>query len=424
MRIKGFGTVSFTPSIVDEPVGSDGALQGAFSLSGKAAWDSQRSEDSPSGLTPIRRTITAAASSATALQTALDLVRAKTRQKDKLYVEMDDGSIRWRNARLTKLATKPVASELGPYAQEVAMEWTPTDADWYGHHHGGGWTLDSGIYFDTGYYFDEHDKYTLTGEADHQSITHGTVTGTYSVGETVKGMTSLATGRLVAKGSGYLYLDNVSGTFQASETLKGLTSNATATSSAVARPWYQAVKWTGASLAFVVGNVVTGGTSGATGVVRFVGSGFILMDTCVGLFQSGENLVVGGTPYVAASAAPFAWQKITLANEGNASVDDVTITVAVPGSVADITDLYLAILDTIEERFTGTIADGTSLVVDTGAQSVLNDGANAYDDFQPTAYHKEDPWLLLAPGNTDVYVAWVGGGITTTITFDYWARWR
>jgi hypothetical protein len=45
---------------------------------------------------------------------------------------------------------------------------------------------------------------------------------------------------------------------------------------------------------YVVGETITGGTSGATAVVRVVGSGFLDVDTVVGTFQNAETLT-GGT---------------------------------------------------------------------------------------------------------------------------------
>ncbi len=63
------------------------------------------------------------------------------------------------------------------------------------------------------------------------TITHGSVTGTFSAGEVVTGGTSSATGTMLLDSSGTMTLGNVTGTFQNSETLTGGTSGATATSS-------------------------------------------------------------------------------------------------------------------------------------------------------------------------------------------------
>ncbi len=62
------------------------------------------------------------------------------------------------------------------------------------------------------------------------TITHGSVTGTFSAGETVTGGTSSATGTMLLESSGTMTLGNVVGTFQSAETLTGSTSSATASS--------------------------------------------------------------------------------------------------------------------------------------------------------------------------------------------------
>lgn len=62
------------------------------------------------------------------------------------------------------------------------------------------------------------------------TITHGSVTGTFTAGETVTGGTSSATGVMLLDSSGTMTLGNVVGTFQSAETLTGGSSSATASS--------------------------------------------------------------------------------------------------------------------------------------------------------------------------------------------------
>jgi hypothetical protein len=61
------------------------------------------------------------------------------------------------------------------------------------------------------------------------TITHGSITGTYSEFETVTGGTSSATGKFIVTAAGTMTLGNVDGTFQSGEVLTGSTSGATCT---------------------------------------------------------------------------------------------------------------------------------------------------------------------------------------------------
>lgn len=54
-----------------------------------------------------------------------------------------------------------------------------------------------------------------------------------------------------------------------------------------------------------VGNTITGATSGATGYVFTVATGYLLITKLTGTFVSGENITVGGTPQGTLTAAPI-----------------------------------------------------------------------------------------------------------------------
>lgn len=104
---------------------------------------------------------------------------------------------------------------------------------------------------------------------------HNLAGGPFTVGETIQGATSLATGVLIGDGAAEgLYLRDVVGTFQGDEQISGLTSLATADLNLVLP---HGSVTTGP---FQVGETVTDLTSGATGTV-----------THLGLGGSGEQLV-------------------------------------------------------------------------------------------------------------------------------------
>ena len=78
---------------------------------------------------------------------------------------------------------------------------------------------------------DDDTKVILEFELATFEISIGSITGTYSIGETVTGGTSSATGVYISNTASTMVLKTISGTFQSGETLTGGTSSATSTSS-------------------------------------------------------------------------------------------------------------------------------------------------------------------------------------------------
>lgn len=101
--------------------------------------------------------------------------------------------------------------------------------------------------------------------------------GPYTVGETVTGGTSAATGVVVQDTGSRLIMDTIVGTFVNNETLTGGTSSATSLADG-AVTFYD----------FTEGDEITGGTSGATATVFGVESGELLLVDIVGTFQNNE----------------------------------------------------------------------------------------------------------------------------------------
>ena len=112
----------------------------------------------------------------TAAQTAADAVKALTGTWDKLYRRMPDGSVQWTTAQMVEPAADRTVDN-NRWIQPDVEFFVPIPI-WYSHHHGAGWTFDSGILFDTGYYFDEGDKYTLNTSPKTLTIANN---GNYAV---------------------------------------------------------------------------------------------------------------------------------------------------------------------------------------------------------------------------------------------------
>ncbi len=112
---------------------------------------------------------------------------------------------------------------------------------------------------------------------------------------------------------------------------------------------------------------------------------------------------------------------ITVTNGGNARVTNPILTLTA-GS-APITAVTIAVTGVSQIKWTGTLAAGKSLVIDCGARSVKNDGANAYSGFTLETGHTIDDWLRLGPGNTAVIVTITGGSTDSTLRVQFSDGW-
>lgn len=107
-----------------------------------------------------------------------------------------------------------------------------------------------------------------------------------------------------------------------------------------------------------------------------------------------------------------------LHNHGNVPQADVSITVtAVGGTMTSVT-----ITSTTTGHsfvWTGSLAAGKALVIDTGAWSIEADGVDAYDNFTPPT-DKAD-WMVLDPGDNIWTIVITGSDATVEIEwFDAW----
>lgn len=128
----------------------------------------------------------------------------------------------------------------------------------------------------------------------------------------------------------------------------------------------------------------------------------------------------------------------TVGAEEDASIaDGGSFTVTLPTYSADVTDLTLTLtagsLDitaftltnttlSMALAFTGTITAGDSLIVDTGAWSVTNGGADAWADLTPPA--TEQSWLRLTAGANVFTIAMTGGSTDSTLVLAYYETWE
>jgi len=144
-------------------------------------------------------------------------------------------------------------------------------------------------------------------------LDYDTGTGTQpTVGAVIRGGTTFALGKILARTG-----NEVSGTFTLTDVQGQFTDNETLT-------WLDSVNFDGVTNGgFVVGDTITGATSGRTGVVRKIdyygGAGVAYGDFGTGSWTNNENIQVGGQTRALADGTgsdnTAAWQN-ALVNEG------------------------------------------------------------------------------------------------------------
>lgn len=118
---------------------------------------------------------------------------------------------------------------------------------------------------------------------------------------------------------------------------------------------------------------------------------------------------------------------ITASNGGNARVTDAIITITA-GAVA-ITNTRILKSGETNLNYAGTIAPWTSLVIDCGAFSVLNNGVNDYANFTLPLIappHTINEWLRLTPGDNTLSFTLSGpsGAAPATIKIEFMDAWK
>jgi len=108
-------------------------------------------------------------------------------------------------------------------------------------------------------------------------------------------------------------------------------------------------------------------------------------------------------------------------NNGNAPVRNAVVTLTAAGT--NITAATFTMTGVSQFSWAGTLLVGNSLVIDCGARTVKNNGADAYSGFSLGAGHAIAEWLRLVAGLNSVLVARTGGSSASTVTISYNDGW-
>ncbi len=112
---------------------------------------------------------------------------------------------------------------------------------------------------------------------------------------------------------------------------------------------------------------------------------------------------------------------VTLRNGGNVPNAGPVLTLTAVGT--PITAVTVAVSGVSSFTWTGTLSVGQVLVMDCGARSIKQDGADAYSGFSFDGSHAIPDWLRLGPGDTSVVVTITGGGVASTLRAQYADGW-
>ncbi len=139
-------------------------------------------------------------------------------------------------------------------------------------------------------------------------------------------------------------------------------------------------------------------------------------------FDSGLLFDSGSPESLSSSPTVFTVSNGDANDAGRAPVRSITISIEA-GSAA-LSAITIARTGGESITFSGSVAAGETLVIDTGTMQVLNDGDNAYDDLTLSPTADMASWFALDPGDNEITVTFTGGGTGSEITFNFYEAWR
>jgi hypothetical protein len=117
----------------------------------------------------------------------------------------------------------------------------------------------------------------------------------------------------------------------------------------------------------------------------------------------------------------------TVTNNGNLTTGYIILSYAV--STVAMSALHIVMADAastpgVELNWDGAVFAATELVIDNAEMSVLNNGADAYDDLHLDTNHRIGRWLQFVPGDNQVGIQRVtGGSATDVVRVEYREAW-
>lgn len=113
----------------------------------------------------------------------------------------------------------------------------------------------------------------------------------------------------------------------------------------------------------------------------------------------------------------------TVTNGGNKDVTNSIITITAAGTNITAVNIKNDTNDLTDITWTGTLAVGNSLVINTGTFAITNNGADAYSGLTINSGHAMGHWLKLDTGANDLIIDRTGGSNASTVGINYWDGW-
>lgn len=137
--------------------------------------------------------------------------------------------------------------------------------------------------------------------------------------------------------------------------------------------------------------------------------------------DDGLSFDSGHTESLATSPETFTLTLGSASDAGRAPTRAIVMTIN-PGN-APMSNITIARTGGESILFSGSLAAGELLVIDTGSMQVTKSGVDAYSSmtFSPTA--DLATWFSLLPGDNAMSVSWTGGGTGAEIDFVYAEAW-
>jgi hypothetical protein len=139
------------------------------------------------------------------------------------------------------------------------------------------------------------------------------------------------------------------------------------------------------------------------------------------LLDAGLTLDTGNSQTLSTSPKTFTLTLGSASDAGRAPTRAIIMTIN-PGN-APMSNITIARTGGESILFSGALAAGEILVIDTGSMQVTKSGVDAYSSmtFSPTA--DLATWFSLLPGANAMSVSWTGGGTGAEIDFVYAEAW-
>ena len=165
-----FGALTLPAYNGDNDVSAGQVAPAYIDLPGGGVYDVLGAEPAKRRATLLNKICTLDGDSTAALRTSYNALRAKIGRRDRLWRKWDAEYYEWCWARLLNITARRTTRNM--LHQEVDLQFMQVSPHWYGQHHGGGWTLDSGVLFDTGYLLDETGWQSIAAGATNITVTN------------------------------------------------------------------------------------------------------------------------------------------------------------------------------------------------------------------------------------------------------------